>query len=153
MPGHDRRHRPDRRQHIHARRALAVRQSRVVRRADVRRIPAGRVGAAEGRRELTRRKWRTCPMHCHTCNNTTTLARKVRLLDLVEDDDPHRVPLYVTRFVCAGCYEVLNNVDGIGLIDGKLYRLDDASRFGKAAFYTSDMYDDYQQREALTLKS
>jgi hypothetical protein len=90
-------------------------------------------------------------MNCHCCNAAVTLARKARLRDVDPDADPGDGPPFAIAFVCQECYDVLNTVDGVGLIDVKLYQIDQASRFGKAPLFNRETFDDYQRREALTL--
>jgi hypothetical protein len=89
-------------------------------------------------------------MNCHTCHTAVPLARKVQIREV--DADPERtLPPFATAFVCQECYHMLDTVDGVGLIDGRLYQVDQASRFGKAPLFSRDMHDDYLRAEALKL--
>jgi hypothetical protein len=90
-------------------------------------------------------------MECYTCHTAVPLARKVWVLTLAEDAASDPPKAFCTAFVCQPCYECLDTVDAIGLIDGRLYRLHDTSRFGKAPLYTAEMFDDYQRAEAVKL--
>jgi hypothetical protein len=88
-------------------------------------------------------------MRCHCCRTAVSLARKVRLREVDPDPDPDVLPPFAVAFVCQACYAMLNTVDGVGLVDHRMYQLDPPSRFGKAPLFTADMQADYARAEAL----
>ena len=91
-------------------------------------------------------------MNCHTCHTDVLLTHRVEILDLVETDALDAPKDFRTAFVCGTCYASLDTVDAVGLIDGRLYKLDERSRFGKATLYGRSIFDYYQRRQALKLK-
>ena len=89
-------------------------------------------------------------MKCHTCHTDVLLTHRVDILDLVENDAQDPPKAFRTAFVCGTCYACLDTVDAVGLIDGRMYKLHEYSRFGKATLYGRSMFDYYQRREALS---
>ena len=85
-------------------------------------------------------------MHCHTCQSSVSLARKVCLREA--DGGP-----FAVAFVCTNCYPLLDTTDGVGLIDGGMYQLDEPSRFGKAPLYTAEMFEDWLRAKAVKLEA
>ena len=91
-------------------------------------------------------------MNCHTCHTDVLLTHRVEILDLVENDAQDPPKAFRAAFVCGTCYTRLDTVDAVGLIDGRLYKLDERSRFGKATLYGRSIFDYYQRRQALKLE-
>jgi hypothetical protein len=91
------------------------------------------------------------PMNCHCCHIATTLARKVKIREVDPDPDPDVWPPFAVAFVCQECYQLLDTVDGVGLIATTMYQIDRRSRFGEAPLFNTEMHDDYQRVAALKL--
>jgi hypothetical protein len=91
-------------------------------------------------------------MNCHTCHTDVLLTHRVEILDLVETDALDAPNAFRTAFVCGTCYTRLDTVDAVGLIDGRIYKLDERSRFGKAMLHGRSIFDYYQWREVLKLE-